>query len=615
MAPEGGRAPASAASAPTSAAASATSGGGGSSNSSDFVRKLYKMLEDPAYSNIVRWGNEGDTFVILETDKFTNDILPKHFKHSNFSSFVRQLNKYDFHKLRRNDENHESPYGKQAWEFKHTAFRADRKDNLDNIKRKAPAQRKSQVAEDAFATNQSINLLQETLFAQQQQVQALQEQCVDLSRANKTLFHEVHSLQKIVEAHRQSQQELLNFLASPDDRWRNNRYQSQNSAHINGTTMEEAPELRRAREILTNVSTNPMVDREFERLNGIYAQGSPPDSASSLIFHATGSIPAMMGEQMNMRHLVYPVGENVGIDPLSQDHFNNIPYTLNSLPTVNEYQAQSTVKTETGPATPAAPPSGQRSATQDNSLWGARKPRVYLVEDDRTCSRIGSKFLTQMDCQVELAENGVHAVNKCKEVAAGYFDLIFMDIVMPHMDGVSATQLIREVHPDVPVVAMTSNIRPEDISHYFNWSLNDVLAKPFTKDGMLRILKKHIPHLMKNPPTDELAVQQGNPSIPNIAMPPGMNPQVRVDTPSQSPATSASWHSPGQMHQQSPNVANMEPGYAMANTHQMVVGPGSAQRSTFPHLQQMRMAADGMTGDDRPEKRQRLYAPGGGYTQ
>lgn len=250
--------------------------------------------------------------------------------------------------------------------------------------------------------NQSINLLQETLFAQQQQVQALQEQFVDLTRANKTLVHEVHSLQKIVEAHRQSQHELLNFLANPDERWRNNRYQNQNSGHLNGGAMDEAPELRRARELLTSVSTNPLVDREFERLNGMYAQGSPPDSASSLMFQP-GSMPNMMAEQMNMRHLVYPVGENVGIDPLSQDHFNNIPYTLNSLPTVNEYQTPNVVKSESGPAAAAAPSGGQRPATQDSSLWGSRKPRVYLIEDDRTCSRIGSKFLTQMDCQVELA--------------------------------------------------------------------------------------------------------------------------------------------------------------------------------------------------------------------
>ncbi|KAK2056476.1 HSF-type DNA-binding protein [Colletotrichum caudatum] len=573
---------------------------GGGSSSSDFVRKLYKMLEDPDYANIVRWGNEGDTFVILETDKFTNDILPKHFKHSNFSSFVRQLNKYDFHKLRRNDENNESPYGKQAWEFKHSAFRADRKDNLDNIRRKAPAQRKSQQTEDQFTTTQSINLLQETLFAQQQQVQALQEQVAEMSRTNKTLVHEVHTMHKIIDAQRQSQHELLNYMSHAEDRMRGPRYHGQNPQMNGGAIDDQAPELRRARELLSSVTTNSMVDRELERLNGMYAQSSPPDSASSLMFQPgnPGIPPPMLAEHMNMRHLVYPVGEN----------------------------AQPVVKPEPGPATPAPAAAAvataaapQRTHSNDKGLWGSKKPRVYLVEDDRTCSRIGSKFLTQMECIVELAENGIDAVNRCKEVPSGHFDLIFMDIVMPQMDGVSATQLIREVHPDVPVVAMTSNIRPEDISHYFNWSLNDVLAKPFTKDGMLRILRKHVPHLLKNAPPDELAVGHGAAQIHsnNTMSVPPMNPQVKFDsTPGQSPATTTSWHSPGQIHQPSPNVTNIETGYPMANTAQMVITPTSAQRPTFqnipPVMQQMRVP-DHLVGDERPEKRQRLYGPQGGY--
>lgn len=83
-------------------------------NSSDFVRKLYKMLEDPSYNSVVRWSPEGDSFVVLENEKFTKTILPKHFKHSNFASFVRQLNKYDFHKVRHNEESGEAPYGRDV---------------------------------------------------------------------------------------------------------------------------------------------------------------------------------------------------------------------------------------------------------------------------------------------------------------------------------------------------------------------------------------------------------------------------------------------------------------------------------------------------------------------
>lgn len=54
------------------------------------------------------------------------------------------------------------------------------------------------------------------------------------------------------------------------------------------------------------------------------------------------------------------------------------------------------------------------------------------------------------------------------------FDLIFMDIIMPNVDGVSATVYIRGVSPDVPIIAMTSNIRADEIAHYYQfgeWSL------------------------------------------------------------------------------------------------------------------------------------------------
>jgi osomolarity two-component system response regulator SKN7 len=58
------------------------------------------MLDDQSIANVVSWGPAGDCFVVKDMNEFTKSILPRMFKHSNFASFVRQLNKYDFHKVR-----------------------------------------------------------------------------------------------------------------------------------------------------------------------------------------------------------------------------------------------------------------------------------------------------------------------------------------------------------------------------------------------------------------------------------------------------------------------------------------------------------------------------------
>ena len=117
----------------------------------DFVKKLYRMLEEKEHDLTVSWGRNGESFVVKEPNEFAKVILPRHFKHNNFASFVRQLNKYDFHKIK-TTEDAAKPYGDQAWEFQHPKFQIDKRDLLEEIKRKTPNNKKPTQAQ-AFASS------------------------------------------------------------------------------------------------------------------------------------------------------------------------------------------------------------------------------------------------------------------------------------------------------------------------------------------------------------------------------------------------------------------------------------------------------------------------------
>ncbi|CAG8946128.1 unnamed protein product [Penicillium salamii] len=545
-------------------------------NSSDFVRKLYKMLEDPTYASIVRWGDEGDSFVVLECEKFTKTILPKHFKHSNFASFVRQLNKYDFHKVRQNnEENGQSPYGQNAWEFKHPEFRANSKESLDNIRRKAPAPRKQTQSNEESVPTQQIDLLNQQIVAQQQQIQHLSDRYAQLSVDHQLMLQEVMRVQKTVLNHENVIHQVMNYLLSMD---RQRRDSKAVPFQASGTTMspsqvgavddEPSSPLQQASKLLsdmnaelqfningadsmndpqkTTVVSTPTMDPNARNGSLRPANVAPPNpnqAQQAQVQTQALVYPKMAGD---LEQVVYPVGATNGIDPMYSEHINNVPYPMPPKQEVDPSDARRQF------------PDNRKKTNNVDPGW-VRSPQILLVEDDATCRQIGGKFLYSFSCVIDTAFDGLEAVNKIQ--GGSKYDLILMDIIMPNLDGVSACHLIRQFDR-TPIIAMTSNIRSDDIQLYFQHGMDDVLPKPFTRKSLLDMLERHLDHL-KISPQNPPGMEQVPPSATAVnlatAAQNSATQSIKEDSsPGQSPAGSMNnWQSPGQFQNMQAVPTNM----------------------------------------------------------
>lgn len=117
--------------------------------------------------------------------------------------------------------------------------------------------------------------------------------------------------------------------------------------------------------------------------------------------------------------------------------------------------------------------------------------RILVVEDNEMNRYVVLLTLQSLMCEVVEVENGEQAVEILKSEP---FDLIFMDIQMPRMDGVEATQLIRkELAINTPIIALTANAFQHNIDHYLAAGMNDFIVKPYLEKDFKKILRKYLP--------------------------------------------------------------------------------------------------------------------------
>jgi CheY-like chemotaxis protein len=119
--------------------------------------------------------------------------------------------------------------------------------------------------------------------------------------------------------------------------------------------------------------------------------------------------------------------------------------------------------------------------------------RILLAEDVEINQEIARSMLEQAGYAVDVASNGAEAV---RAVQDGSYDLVLMDVQMPEMDGLQATEHIRALSGPVsriPIIAMTANVYAEQVASFIKAGMNDHVGKPFKRDALLATVARWLP--------------------------------------------------------------------------------------------------------------------------
>ncbi|RUS72844.1 hypothetical protein EGW08_019394 [Elysia chlorotica] len=185
-----------------------------SGNVPAFLVKLWSLVEDPSTDELIHWDTGGTSFHVYDQQRFSREILPLYFKHSNIASFIRQLNMYGFRKVTHIDQGG-LKIEKDDLQFQHQFFQKGEQDMLQYIKRKV-SNPPVRPAADSLVNPNADEVSR--ILTDVKQVKAKQEHTDQnleyIKRENKLLWREVALLRQKHHKQQQIVNKLIQFLVS-----------------------------------------------------------------------------------------------------------------------------------------------------------------------------------------------------------------------------------------------------------------------------------------------------------------------------------------------------------------------------------------------------------------
>lgn len=334
------------------------------SNVPAFLTKLWTLVEDVETNEFICWSQEGNSFLVLDEQRFAKEILPKFFKHNNMASFIRQLNMYGFRKVMHMDTGIVKQEKDGPVEFQHPYFKHGQDDLLENIKRKVSNTR----PEDSKLRQEDLSKILATVQNVHGKQESIDSRLNTLKRENEGLWREIADLRQKHNHQQQIIKKLIQFIVSL----------VQNN-HILSTKRKRPPLL------MTNNGKKP------KYIHPIFDENSPVNSLSEVKTSDITSDDVIIcdvtdsdAETLEGTSRLLNQQGDLEIVEVDMDNYTILTPEMETTETAAARLTEETVESDLGPST--EPEENVRSSCSDGSALNSgalqlNKPSTLSMED------------------------------------------------------------------------------------------------------------------------------------------------------------------------------------------------------------------------------------------